>query len=52
MTYAAERLVEEVAYVAYHFHWPLDEILDLEHPLRRRFIEEIGSINQRLADGG
>jgi hypothetical protein len=52
MTYAAERLVEEVAYVAYHFHWPLDEILDLEHPLRRRFIEEIGSINRRLADSG
>jgi hypothetical protein len=52
MTYAAERLVEEVAYVAYHFHWPLDEILDLEHPLRLRFIEEIGSINRRIADGG
>jgi len=52
MTYAAERLVEEVAYVAYHFHWPLDEILDLEHPLRLRFIEEIGSINRRITDGG
>ena len=51
MTYATERLFEEVAYVAYHFHWTLDEILDLEHPLRRRFVEEIGSINRRLADG-
>ena len=30
MTYAADRLFEEVAYVAYHFHWSMDEILDLE----------------------
>lgn len=49
MTYAIERLYEEVAYVAYHFHWSLDEILDLEHPLRQTFIEQIGSINRRLA---
>ena len=51
MTYATDRLYEEVAYVAYHFHWSLDEILDLEHPVRRRFIEEIGRINRRLSDG-
>ena len=49
MTYAAERLFEEVAYVAYHLHWTLDEILDLEHADRRRFIDEIGRINQRLS---
>jgi hypothetical protein len=50
VTYAIERLYEEVAYVAYHFHWSLDEILDLEHPLRREFVDQIGSINRRLAD--
>ena len=49
MTYAADRTYEEVAYVAYHFHWPLDQILDLEHRVRRRFIEEIGRINRSLA---
>ena len=52
MTYAIERLYEEVAYVAYHFHWSLEEILDLEHPLRQRFVEEIGRINRRLSDEG
>jgi hypothetical protein len=53
VTYAADRLYEEVSYVAYHFHWSLDEILDLEHPVRQRFVGEIGSINQRLqARGG
>ncbi|HEX2040923.1 MAG TPA: DUF6760 family protein [Acidimicrobiales bacterium] len=51
MTYATDRLYEEVAYVAYHFHWSLDEILELEHPLRRRFVSEIASINTRLSDG-
>ncbi|HEV8572890.1 MAG TPA: DUF6760 family protein [Actinomycetota bacterium] len=52
MTYATDRLYEEVAYVAYHFHWSLDEILDLEHSLRQRFVEEIGRINRRLAEEG
>lgn len=51
MTCAADRLYEEVAYVAYHFHWSLDQILDLEHQLRRRFAEEIGRMNRRIASG-
>ena len=50
MTYAADRLFEEVAYVAYYLHWPLEEILDMEHPLRRRFVEEIGKINRQLSE--
>ena len=50
MTYAAERLFEEVAYVAYHFHWSLEEILDLEHADRQRFVEEIARINTRLSE--
>ncbi len=51
MTYAADRLWEEVAYVAYYLHWPLDQILDLEHPVRERVIAEIGKIHtQQGAD--
>jgi Family of unknown function (DUF6760) len=38
-----------VSYVAYHFHWPLSEILDLEHPLRRAFVGQIAGINAGLA---
>jgi hypothetical protein len=52
VTEEPDRLFEEIAYMAYHFHWPLHEILDLEHPLRRRFVEEIGRINRRLAEEG
>ena len=48
--YPLERLYEEVAYIAYHFHWPLQEILELEHAERRRWVEEIGRINRRLSE--
>lgn len=51
MTVGPDRLYEEISYVAYHFHWPLQEILDLEHPTRRRFTQEIAKINRRLAEG-
>ena len=51
MTYAPDRLHEEVAYVAYHFHWSLDELLDLEHADRRRFVDEISRLNARAQRG-
>ena len=35
--YATEQLLDEVAYIAFAFHWSLDQILDLEHPDRLRF---------------
>jgi hypothetical protein len=50
VTYPEDRLFEEIAYVAYHFHWPLETILDLEHPLRLRFVSEIDQINRRLRE--
>jgi hypothetical protein len=33
-----EELLAEAAQLAYHYHWPLDTILDLEHGDRRRFL--------------
>jgi hypothetical protein len=52
VTYATDRLHEEIAYVAYHFHWSMDEILDLEHQDRRRFTEEIASLVTRAGAEG
>ena len=46
--YPLDRLHEEVAYLAYHFHWPREDILKLEHGERRRWVEEIAKINRRL----
>jgi hypothetical protein len=50
VTYAPDRIYKEVAYVAYHFHWPQDDILDLEHNQRRRYVKEIADINIRLSE--
>jgi hypothetical protein len=50
VTYAPARIREEVAYVAYHFHWSLDQILDLEHPQRLRYVQEIAAINRRMTE--
>ena len=49
---SADELFVEVSYIAYHFHWPMDAILDMEHPLRQRFTREIGDINRRITKGG
>jgi hypothetical protein len=46
--YPLAQLVEEVAFVAYHFHWSHEEIMRLEHRDRRRWVEEISTINQRM----
>jgi hypothetical protein len=48
MRYPSGRLYEEVAYIAYHFHWPHEQILALEHGERQIWVEEIARINQRL----
>jgi len=39
-----------VAFVAYHFHWPMNDILDLEHADRRRWVQEISAINRRMSE--
>lgn len=51
MTYAPGRLYEELAYVAYHFGWSRDDLLDLEHHERQRFVAEIGTLNARAEQG-
>jgi len=39
-----DELLLETARLAYHFHWPLDTILDLEHPDRRLFLAEASAL--------
>ena len=36
-------------YVAYHLHWPLTEITDLDHRTRAEVINQIGALNNRLS---
>lgn len=48
MRYPSERLREEVAYLAYHFHWSYNEIVNLDHRERQRWVAEVARINRRL----
>ena len=41
------QLLAETARLAYHVHWPLDSILDLEHSDRRRFLAEAEALAGR-----
>lgn len=47
-SYPLATLYEEVAFIAYHFHWSFEEIANMEHRDRQRWCEEISKINRRL----
>jgi len=50
LSYPLEQLHQEVAYIAYHFHWSYGEILDFPHPERRRWVGEIARINKAVME--
>lgn len=52
ISYPLEQMHEEVAYIAYYFHWPLRDILEMEHHDRRGWVEQIAGINRRLTEPG
>lgn len=43
-SYPLNRLHEEVACIAFYFHWSLEDILNLEHFSRQRWLTEIRKI--------
>lgn len=48
VSYLSERIYREVAYIAYHFNWPKDEIMSMSHYERQRWIREISAINKQI----
>lgn len=48
VSYPLDKLYQEVAYIAYHFHWSPDEILDMEHRERQVWVKEISEINKEI----
>ena len=46
-SYPLDTLYEEVAFIAYHFHWSQNDILNLDHITRQRWVGEINKINQK-----
>jgi hypothetical protein len=41
-------ILDEVAFIAYHFHWSQEEIMRMEHPDRRRWVEAISALNTAM----
>jgi len=48
--YPLDRLYEEVAYIAYHFHWSYEELLNIEHHERQKWCQEISKINRKISE--
>ena len=48
IVYPLDRLYQEVAYIAHHFHWPYDQLMSMDHRQRQRWVSEIAAINKRL----
>lgn len=48
--YPETALWDEVAYLAYHLHWPLHDLLDLAHRDRVRLINIVAELNRRSID--
>ncbi|WP_121324011.1 DUF6760 family protein [Paraburkholderia sp. RAU2J] len=46
--YPRARLYEEMAFIAFYFHWGRDELMHLEHSERRRWCKELSEINRRM----
>lgn len=47
MTYAPAAIWNEITYLAYHLHWDMDTLLDLEHAHRGTLIDNVASLNAR-----
>ena len=46
--YPLERIYEEVAFLAYHFHWDHETLMSLEHRERKRWCDEVSRINKKI----
>ncbi len=49
--YPLGALHEEVAFLAYYLHWPLDDILALEHADRRDWVTRVSELNRLVSEG-
>ena len=48
--YPLDRIYEEVAFIAYYFHWKYEEIINMAHWERKKWCEEISKINKKLSE--
>ncbi len=48
MSYPLENIFKEVAFLAYHFHWPRQELLEMTHKERHQWVKEVSEINEKI----
>ncbi|MEA3354628.1 MAG: DUF6760 family protein [Campylobacterota bacterium] len=49
--YPMKNLREELSFIAYHFHWDKEKILDMTHKERKDWAKEISKINDKINKG-
>lgn len=45
--YPEAAIWDEVAYLAFHLNWTLDDLLDLEHRQRARLLRRVTELDRR-----
>jgi hypothetical protein len=51
VSYPLEHVFKEVAFLAYHFHWSREDLLDMSHKERHAWVKEVSEINTRINQG-
>lgn len=47
LRYPTDALWQEIAFLAYHLHWSIDDLLDLEHMDRVRMVRAVVNLNEQ-----
>lgn len=50
VAYPRDKLRAEVAFIAYHLHWSLEELLELPHRERVAWVGQVSSINRKILE--
>ncbi len=46
--YPEDKLYQELSFIAYYYHWGMEEVLGLDHRSRRRWCREISEIHREI----
>ena len=51
VSYPLDNVFQEVAFIAYHFHWDRETILEMTHKERHVWVKQISEINEKINAG-
>lgn len=46
--YPEDQMYRELSFIAYYYHWGMEEVLSLDHRSRRRWCREISEIHREV----